>query len=40
MVLNDENPQDRILAFSMFTLRVMVHTTMQYTQAQLDVIQY
>ena len=35
MVLDDENPWNRILAFTMFALRVTVHTTTQYTPAQL-----
>ena len=35
MVLDDENPWDGILASTMFELRATVHTTMQYTPAQL-----
>ena len=35
MVLDDENPWDGILASTMFALRAMVHTTTQYTPAQL-----
>ena len=35
MVLDDENPWDGILASSMFAPRATVHTTTQYTPAQL-----
>ena len=35
MVLDDENPWDGILASTMFALRATVHTTTQYTPAQL-----
>ena len=35
MVLDDENPWDGILASTMFTLRDIVHTTTQYSPAQL-----
>ena len=35
MVLDDENPWDRILASTMSALRVMVHATTQHTTAQL-----
>ena len=35
MVLNDENLWDGILASTMFALRATVHTTTQYTPAQL-----
>ena len=35
MVLDDENPWDGILAATMFALRATVHTTSQYTPAQL-----
>ena len=35
MVLDDENPWDRILASTMFAMRVTVHTTTEYTPAQL-----
>ena len=35
MVLDDDNPWDGILAATMFTLRATVHTTSQYTLAQL-----
>ena len=35
MVLNAENPWNGILASTMFALRPMVHTTTQYTPAQL-----
>ena len=35
MALRDENPWDGILASTMFTIRATVHTTMQYTMAQL-----
>ena len=35
MVLDDENPWDRILASTMFALHAMVHTMMEYTLAQL-----
>ena len=35
MVLNDENPQDGILASTMFALHATVHITTQHTPAQL-----
>ena len=35
MVLDDDNPWDGILAATMFALRATVHTTSQYTPAQL-----
>ena len=35
MVLDDENPWNGILATTMFALRATVHTTSQYTPAQL-----
>ena len=35
MVLDDKNPWDGILATTMFALRATVHTTSQYTPAQL-----
>ena len=35
MVLNDDNPLDGILASTMFALSATVHTTTQYTPAQL-----
>ena len=35
MVLDDVNPWDGILAATMFALRATVHTTIQYTPAQL-----
>ena len=35
MVLDDENPWDRILTSTMFALRATVHTTTQHTPAQL-----
>ena len=35
MELDDENPWDGILASTMFALRATVHTTTQYTSAQL-----
>ena len=35
MILNDENPWDRILASTMLAPRATVHTTTQYTPAQL-----
>ena len=35
MVLDNENPWDGILASTMFALRATVHTTTQYTPAQL-----
>ena len=35
MVLDDDNPWDGILASTMFALRATVHTTTQYTPAQL-----
>ena len=35
MVLEDENPWDGILAATMFALRATLHTTSQYTSAQL-----
>ena len=35
MVLDDDNPWDGILAATMFALRATVHTTTQYTPAQL-----
>ena len=35
MVLDDENPWGGILASTMFKLRATVHTTTQYTPAQL-----
>ena len=35
MVLYNENPWDGILASTMFALRATVHTTTQYTPAQL-----
>ena len=35
MVLDDEKPLDRILAFTIFALHAMVHITMQYTLEQL-----
>ena len=35
MVLDDKNPWDGILASTMFALRATVHTTTQYTPAQL-----
>ena len=35
MVLDDENPWDRILASTMFALRVTVHITTQHTPEQL-----
>ena len=35
MVLDDENPWKGILAPTMFALCATVHTTMQYTSAQL-----
>ena len=35
MILDDENPWDGILASTMFALRATVHTTTQYTPAQL-----
>ena len=35
MVLDDENPWDGILASTMFALRATVHTTTQYTPAQI-----
>ena len=35
MVLDDENPWDTILACTMYTMRVTVHTTTQYTPAKL-----
>ena len=40
MVMDDENPWDGILASTMVALRATVHTTTQYTPAQLiDAIQ-
>ena len=33
MVLNDENPWDRILAYTIFELHTTVHSTTQHTQA-------
>ena len=33
MILDDENPWDGILAFTMFTLRATVHTSTQHTPA-------
>ena len=35
MVLDDDNPWDGILSATMFALRATVHTTSQYTPAQL-----
>ena len=35
MVLDDDNPWDGILSATMFALRATVHTTLQYTPAQL-----
>ena len=35
MVLDDENPWDRIFASIIFSLRATLHTTTQYTPAQL-----
>ena len=35
MVLDDKNPLDSILASTMFTRRVTVHTTTQYTPTKL-----
>ena len=35
MALDDENPWDGILVFTIFALRAIVHTTKQYTPAQL-----
>ena len=35
MVLDDENPWDGVLAAIIFALHTIVHTTMQYTPAQL-----
>ena len=35
IVLDDENPWDGILAFTMFALRATVHFTAKYTPAQL-----
>ena len=35
MVLDDKNPWDSILASTMFVLRATLHTTTQYTPAQL-----
>ena len=35
MILDDKNPWDGILASTMFALRAAVHTTTQYTPAQL-----
>ena len=35
MVLDDKNPKDGILASNIFALRATVHTTTQYTSAQL-----
>ena len=35
MVFDDKNLWDGILASTLFTLRVIVHTTTQYTPAQL-----
>ena len=35
MVLDDEKPWDGILSSTMFALRARVHTTTQYTPAQL-----
>ena len=35
MVFDDNNPWDGILAATMFVLRATVHTTSQYTLAQL-----
>ena len=35
MVLDDNNPWDGVLAATMFALRATVHTTTQYTPAQL-----
>ena len=35
MVLNDENPWDRMIVPTMFALCAMTHTTMQYTPARL-----
>ena len=35
VVLDEDNPWDSILATTMFPLRATVHTTMQYTPAQL-----
>ena len=35
LVLDDENPWDSILASTMFALRVTIHSSLQYTPAQL-----
>ena len=39
MVLNDENPWDHILAYTMFALYTMTHSTTQHTLAKLELEQ-